>query len=469
MTMAMTIIAAVDFSSPSVNAARSAIELARVLGDDVLLLKAIQPMSMFYPEGAMAGAPDIDQPLFRATEEALENMRLALGKDAQGVRLDKRVVFGRPHEVLCRTAREDNARLIVMGTIGRGPGGRLLVGSVAQRTVREAPCPVLVLRDGTAPFTAWVEGHRPLRVVAGVDHSPATDAALALLGQWRAARPCDVTLVHEYWPPGEYARLGLRGARQLDRDDPEVISTLDRDLRLQLPQLGGSGQVAMRIHASWGPVGAQLAMEAEAEPADLLVLGTGQPHGLERLRTGSACLSALHASEIPLLVVPAHRAAIPGPARTPIPLVRSVLVATDLSDVGNAAVPHAYSLVRRPTGQVELCHVHERPLASPAFVMPDRPSLPPQDRRELELQLAGLIPAQAAELGITSHATVIEGGSAAEQILAAARRLGVDAIVVASHGRGGISRALMGSVAEAVVRGSERPVYVVRPGAASKS
>ena len=100
--------------------------------------------------------------------------------------------------------------------------------------------------------------------------------------------------------------------------------------------------------------------------------------------------------------------------------------------------------------------------------MPDQASLPPQKRRELELQLAGLIPAQAAEMGITSHATVIDGGSAAEQILAAARRLGVDAIVVASHGRGGISRALLGSVAEAVVRGSERPVYVVRPGAASK-
>ena len=464
----MTIIAAVDFSSPSVNAARSAIDLARVLGDDVVLLKAIQPMSMFYPEAAMAGAPDIDQPLFRATEEALENLRLVLGKDARGVRIDKRVVFGRPHEVLCQEARQDGARLIVMGTIGRGPGGRLLVGSVAQRTVREAPCPVLVLRDGKAPFTTWAEGQRPLRVVAGVDHSPATDAALALLAQWRAAAPCDVTLVHEYWPPAEYARLGLRGSRDLDRDDPEVIATLDRDLRLQLPQLGGSGQAALRIRAGWGPVGVQLAMEAEAEAADLLVLGTGQPHGLERLRTGSACLSALHASEIPLLVVPAHHAAISGPARTPIPLVRSVLVATDLSEVGNAAVPHAYSLVRRPTGRVELCHVHERPLSAPAYVMPDQASMPPQARRELELQLAGLIPAQATELGIASHATVIDGGSAAEQILAAARRLGVDAIVVASHGRSGIGRALLGSVAEAVVRGSERPVYVVRPGAASK-
>jgi nucleotide-binding universal stress UspA family protein len=115
---------------------------------------------------------------------------------------------------------------------------------------------------------------------------------------------------------------------------------------------------------------------------------------------------------------------------------------------------------------VELCHVHEHALAAPAYVLPTQPpTLSAQKRRELELQLTGLIPAQAADVGISSHITVIDGGSAADQILAAARRLGVDAIVVASHGRGGVSRALFGSVAEAVVRGSDRPVYVVRPAA----
>jgi nucleotide-binding universal stress UspA family protein len=462
----MTIIAAIDLAPPSVSAARSAIDLARVLRDEVLLLQAVQPMSAFYPEAAMAGVPDVDQPLFRATEEALENVRLALGKDAPDVRVEKRVVFGRPHEVLCNAAREDNARLIVMGTLGRGPGGRLLVGSVAQRTVRESPCPVLVLHDGSAPFTDWAQGKRPLRVVAGVDRGPASEAALAVLSQWRASGPCDVTLVHEYWPPGEYARLGLRGPRDLDRDDPEVIAALDRDLRQQLPHLGGSGQVALRIRASWGSVGAQLAMEAEADGSDVLVLGTDQPHGLDRLRSGSAALSALHASALPLLVVPSGRKDHPLPSQAPIPVIRSVLVATDLSEVGNAAIPHAYALARRPGNRVELCHVHEHALAAPAYMLPAQPAtLSAQKRRELELHLTGLIPAQATGVGISSHITVIDGGSAADQILAAARRLGVDAIVVASHGRGGISRALFGSVAEAVVRGSDRPVYVVRPGA----
>jgi nucleotide-binding universal stress UspA family protein len=463
----MSIIAAVDLSSPSVNAARSAVELARLLRDDLLLVQAIQPLSTFYPEQAIAGVPDVDDSLRRATEEALENIRLTLAASAPEVNIDKRVVFGRPHEVLCRTASEDNARLIVMGTLGRGPGGRLVVGSVAQRTVREAPCPVMILRDGTAPLSAWAQGKRPLRVMAGLDRSPATDAALAVLSQLREAAPCDLTLVHEYWPPAEYARLGLRGPRDLGSDDPEVIATLERDLRAQLPRLGGTGKVAMRVRAGWGPVGAQLAMEADADGADLLVLGTEQPHGLERLRHGSTALSALHAGEVGLLVVPSRRARQTTAAEAPIPLLRSVLVATDLSALGNAAIPEAYALARRPGARVELCHVHERALAAPAYVFPDEvASLSPQQRRELELRLGDLVPRQAEELGIQSHVTVIDGGSAAEQILAAASRLGVDVIVVASHGRGGLSRALFGSVAESVVRGSDRPVYVVRPGAA---
>jgi nucleotide-binding universal stress UspA family protein len=148
----------------------------------------------------------------------------------------------------------------------------------------------------------------------------------------------------------------------------------------------------------------------------------------------------------------------------PIPILRSVLVATDLSDLGNAAIPAAYSLVRRPGGRVELCHVQERHLPSPSYLFGDTPApAAAEAARASEQKLAALIPAQAQELGMSSHVTVIDGGAAAEQILAAAARLGVDAIVVSSHGRGGLSRAVLGSVAEAVVRGSDRPVHVVRP------
>ena len=72
-----------------------------------------------------------------------------------------------------------------------------------------------------------------------------------------------------------------------------------------------------------------------------------------------------------------------------------------------------------------------------------------------------MIPADAQALGITTHISVIDGGKPAETIVAAAERLNVDAISLGSHGRSGVARAVIGSVAEAVVCGARRPVLVV--------
>ena len=75
--------------------------------------------------------------------------------------------------------------------------------------------------------------------------------------------------------------------------------------------------------------------------------------------------------------------------------------------------------------------------------------------------MRALVPADAAVLGITTHVSVIDGGKPAETIVAAAERLNVDAISLASHGRGGVARAVIGSVADAVVRSARRPVLVI--------
>jgi nucleotide-binding universal stress UspA family protein len=82
---------------------------------------------------------------------------------------------------------------------------------------------------------------------------------------------------------------------------------------------------------------------------------------------------------------------------------------------------------------------------------------------ELEARLAELIPDDAERLNIATHVKVIDAGAAATAITRAARKLSVDAIVLASHGRSGIGRALLGSTAEGVLRHSEIPVFVVRP------
>ena len=157
---------------------------------------------------------------------------------------------------------------------------------------------------------------------------------------------------------------------------------------------------------------------------------------------------------------------IPGPLAEPTtrqaPGILTVLAATDLSAAGNRAVPYAYSLLAGNGGVVELCHVHERALPSPPYVY-DSPvgKLTDVERARLHHELRALVPAQAERSWITTHVTVVDGGEAGKAIVQAAERLAVDAIVLGSHGRSAMSRALLGSVSQDVIRHARRPVLVV--------
>jgi nucleotide-binding universal stress UspA family protein len=144
-----------------------------------------------------------------------------------------------------------------------------------------------------------------------------------------------------------------------------------------------------------------------------------------------------------------------------LPKILTVLAPTDLSEIGNAAIPHAYALLRATGGVVELCFVAEHALPYPAYVYEQPDRLTATERIRIEQRLRALVPADAAALGITTHVLVVDGGKPAEAIVAAAERLNVDAISLASHGRGGVARAVIGSVADAVVRSARRPVLVI--------
>jgi nucleotide-binding universal stress UspA family protein len=144
------------------------------------------------------------------------------------------------------------------------------------------------------------------------------------------------------------------------------------------------------------------------------------------------------------------------------PRRRHILAATDFSESGNRAVAYAYELARAG-GTVTLCHVHERALPPPAYGYTDeRGALGEAQRREVEDRLRALIPSDAG--GVPTSLAVVDGGHADTAIVQEANRAGADAICVGSHGRGGMARALLGSVAESVARRAQRPVLIVRPG-----
>ncbi len=149
-----------DFSSPSREATDYALGLARVFGASVSLLHVIEDPIIAIP--ALVGyAPDAAA-LEGFAETALENW--VLPEDSRGVSIDRHWEHGYPVARVLDFAKRHDCDLIVMGTHGHSPVTHALIGNVAEKVVRKAPCPVLTVRPKTAgeyvfePSVAGVEG-----------------------------------------------------------------------------------------------------------------------------------------------------------------------------------------------------------------------------------------------------------------------------------------------------------------------
>jgi universal stress protein A len=134
-----------DFSDDASAALDFAIELAKQLGGELHLVHAYRlPIEVFSPYGV--AIPDSVMPELRKGAE-LRLKELAARVEAAGLTARVHLREGAPAEVIAESARELGADLIVMGTRGRTGLAHVVLGSVAERTVRSSPCPVLTLRS----------------------------------------------------------------------------------------------------------------------------------------------------------------------------------------------------------------------------------------------------------------------------------------------------------------------------------
>ena len=141
------IVCATDFSEQAVAAERQAVELARALGAE-LVLAHMGTDAPLWREGFYT--PDVRAVFEGQRKWAADTLAAkaeALAADGVAARVVVRV--GLPWEEIVRLAAEERADMIVMGTRGRTGLDRLLLGSVAERVIRRAPCPVLTVRPDT--------------------------------------------------------------------------------------------------------------------------------------------------------------------------------------------------------------------------------------------------------------------------------------------------------------------------------
>jgi nucleotide-binding universal stress UspA family protein len=275
------------------------------------------------------------------------------------------------------------------------------------------------------------------RILAPTDFSPSAESAM------RSA---------EYLCRQERARLDLLHVIQLPAPSYLGRLGLDRDLR-QTWIVGAREQLA---ELARGFAGSELEVETilrEGKPwseildvarergTDLICLGNSGHSALERMLLGSSAENVVRRSDVPVLIV----------RDRPLTGVRRILVPVDFDPGTKVAI--RFALAKFPAAEISALHVvAPLPPANPVVgpLVPNLAAIREKIRRLLD---------NSGAREVTESVRLM--ADPAEAVLEAARETEVDLLVLTTHGRRGVKRAMLGSVAEKVVRHADRPVLVL--------
>jgi nucleotide-binding universal stress UspA family protein len=300
-------------------------------------------------------------------------------------------------------------------------------------------------------------------VLAPLDGSPFAEQALPwAVAIARAARArLRLALVHQVPspPPLDEAtgRLYVKIELALRKSQDEYLRRISQSIR------GAHKLQVARAMLEGNPAQA-LADYVEDVGVDLVVMTTHGLGGIRRAWLGSVADQLVRSLEVPMLLIrPREDAATSADA----PAVREILVALDGSRRAEAVLAPAAALAKVFGAKLVLIQV-----VHPVVMMTNPPTVFPMGFDE-ELSRLGRAQAQdylegvAEQLdaqGVRTSGVAVLGASVFDTIGDAIRSPATGIVALATHGRGGIRRLVLGSVADKLVRGGELPVLVTRPG-----
>ena len=150
--------------------------------------------------------------------------------------------------------------------------------------------------------------------------------------------------------------------------------------------------------------------------------------------------------------------------------IKRILVAVDFGEISNHALDSALELASALGAQVTVVHAYELPVYGfPEGALVVSADVATRLASGAQAALNSLVQARSnASGGRVKLDSVLKQGIPWEEIVATANEVNADLVVVGTHGRKGLARMFLGSVAERVIRTSSRPVLVVHPPPAAK-
>ncbi len=238
------------------------------------------------------------------------------------------------------------------------------------------------------------------------------------------------------------------------------IAEVKQQARQDLAAVGAAARDAgltVHTHLLTGRPAESVVDEAQKLGCDLIVTGTHGRSGFDHFLFGSNAERIVRFSAVPVLAVkPREREFVKQSGEFTL---KRVLCPCDLSPLAEQAATFAAEICRLFGAELTLLHVIDNRLEYP-LVMPDAALFDPEEIRRRAVEKLNAIAAKLKDVKVSVE--VITG--APEKLIAeAARDNSADLIAMTTHGRGGLSRALLGSTAEKLVRIAKVPTLTIRP------
>jgi len=404
------------------------------------LLSGSLPLSGSYETYASA----VEQE-YEAAEKELQAVRAQLMEALQpeadhlrslGYAVKMEVEFGDPAQRIVQYASDEGIGLIAMATHGRSGLSRLMLGSVAERVLRSASVPVLLLRpDPSALVKSAAEKlamalgkSKKLRMVAATDGVVFGQRAVKLASELQPLLVGDLTVVVI-----ASEREGAERAQQVMVETAAMLATEPKSELV--PLVGYPDEVLLKY--------------LETHPTDLLIIGAFADRGAGGVSAvGPTAHRIVQEAPTSVLLVKGHPTAI-----------RRVLVCAAVED--EAIVTVGAQFAQAVGAKLDLLHVMP---ASATLYLAAEPDLPIDVETVISqgTRLSSVLhewERKLQEYGFDRSSIILQSGSVQEMILQQARQKDYDVIVVGSESSPGH---FPGSIANAIVRYAEQSVLLVR-------
>jgi nucleotide-binding universal stress UspA family protein len=295
------------------------------------------------------------------------------------------------------------------------------------------------------------------RVIVPIDHSDESKAAVPLAAHLAERRGIPLVLLHVIEMSPEFTAF-VHGESQID-----ALLELETASQQQLNEIASAiDGVEVSTVVLRGRPATRIVEYVDDLDDSIIVMSSHGRTGFRRMMLGSATARVVHASGVPVIIVRV------GDDDTDVEIpesIQKVLVPLDGSDFAEHALHAVYDLVRRDDVMVRLVRVPE--IVAYPSTMYGVGSYEAVDaymsamQTEAEEYLTGMAERLKDRQGEVSWE--LRDGASSAAILEAAKDFDADLIAMASHGRSGFRRFLLGSVAEQVLQEAHIPVMLVGP------